>query len=88
MTSLPSYRPVRHCELVMIEAMACGTPVNRGSLPEVVEHGTSGFVVDGEAKALAMLSRIGCLDRRQVRQAFERRDTALSPRLRRKCVRI
>jgi hypothetical protein len=43
----------------MIEAMACGTSVNRESLPEVVEHGTSGFVVDGEAKTLAMLSRIG-----------------------------
>lgn len=64
--------------LVMIEAMACGTPViafRRGSVPEVVEHETSGFVIDGEAEALAALSRIEHLDRRQVRQAFERRFT-------------
>ena len=64
--------------LVMIEAMACGTPViafRRGSVPEVLEHETSGFVIDGETEALAALSRIEHLDRRQVRQAFERRFT-------------
>jgi glycosyltransferase involved in cell wall biosynthesis len=62
--------------LVMIEAMACGTPViafRRGSVPEVVEHGTSGFVVDNEAEAVAALSKIGNLDRHNVRGAFERR---------------
>ena len=64
--------------LVMIEAMACGTPViafRRGSVPEVVEHNTSGLVVDSEAEAVAALSRIANLDRHQVRQAFERRFT-------------
>jgi glycosyltransferase involved in cell wall biosynthesis len=64
--------------LVMIEAMACGTPViafRRGSVPEVLEHGTSGFVVDGEAEAVSALVRIDDLDRYQVRQAFERRFT-------------
>jgi glycosyltransferase involved in cell wall biosynthesis len=62
--------------LVMIEAMACGIPVIafcRGSVPEVVEHGTSGFIVDNEAEAIEALSRINGLDRHQVRQVFERR---------------
>jgi glycosyltransferase involved in cell wall biosynthesis len=65
--------------LVMIEAMACGTPViafRRGSVPEVIEDGTSGFVVDDEASAAAALNRIKELDRRVVRQAFERRFTS------------
>lgn len=64
--------------LVMIEAMACGTPViafRHGSVPEVVENEISGFVVDGEADALAALSQIERLNRRQVRQTFERRFT-------------
>jgi glycosyltransferase involved in cell wall biosynthesis len=62
--------------LVMIEAMACGTPViafRRGSVPEVLQHGLSGFVVDDEAGAIAALSQIRAFDRRQVRGAFESR---------------
>ena len=62
--------------LVMIEAMACGTPViafRRGSVPEVVEHGTAGFIVGNEAEAIEALSWIDRLDRHQVRQVFERR---------------
>jgi glycosyltransferase involved in cell wall biosynthesis len=65
--------------LVMIEAMACGTPVvafNRGSVPEVLEDGVSGFVVEDETGALAALHRIGTLDRAAVRGAFETRFTA------------
>ena len=65
--------------LVMIEAMACGTPViafRRGSVPEVIEEGVSGFVVDNEEEAIAAIGRIGELDRRRVRAAFERRFTA------------
>jgi len=65
--------------LVMIEAMACGTPVvafNRGSVPEVVEEGVSGFVVEDETSALAALRRIGAIDRAAVRRAFEARFTA------------
>jgi glycosyltransferase involved in cell wall biosynthesis len=64
--------------LVMIEAMACGTPVvafRRGSVPEVIEHGVSGFIVDNETEAIAALSNITTLDRSNVREAFERRFT-------------
>ncbi|WP_051439743.1 glycosyltransferase family 4 protein [Methylobacterium sp. 10] len=65
--------------LVMIEAMACGTPViawNRGSVPEIVEDGVTGFVVSSEAEAVAALARVGELDRTQVRRRFETRFTA------------
>jgi glycosyltransferase involved in cell wall biosynthesis len=65
--------------LVMIEAMACGTPViafRRGSVPEVIDHGESGFVVDDEREAVEAIRKIGTLDRRRVRAAFERRFTA------------
>jgi glycosyltransferase involved in cell wall biosynthesis len=65
--------------LVMIEAMACGTPViawNRGSVPEVVEHGVTGYIVDSEEEALAALSNIGSIDRRTVRAVFEQRFAA------------
>ncbi len=65
--------------LVMIEAMACGTPViawRRGSVPEIIEDGVTGFVVDNEAEAIHAIERIPTLDRRQVRAAFERRFTA------------
>jgi glycosyltransferase involved in cell wall biosynthesis len=65
--------------LAMIEAMACGTPViawNCGSVPEVIEPGVSGFIVDTEEAALAAIARIGWIDRRAVRAAFERRFTA------------
>jgi glycosyltransferase involved in cell wall biosynthesis len=65
--------------LVMIEAMACGTPViayRRGSVPEVVDDGVTGFVVDSEDEAVAAVKRIGELDRRTVRATFEKRFTA------------
>ncbi|WP_135468956.1 glycosyltransferase family 4 protein [Crenalkalicoccus roseus] len=65
--------------LVMIEAMACGTPViafNRGSVPEVMEDGVTGFVVEDETGALAALRRLDALDRAAVRRVFERRFTA------------
>jgi glycosyltransferase involved in cell wall biosynthesis len=65
--------------LVMIEAMACGTPViafRRGSVPEVIDDGVTGFIVDDEEQALAAIHRIGELDRRQVRAVFEQRFTA------------
>jgi glycosyltransferase involved in cell wall biosynthesis len=64
--------------LVMIEAMACGTPViafRQGSVPEVIEHGVSGFVVADETAAVEAVRRIHELDRRKVREAFERRFT-------------
>jgi glycosyltransferase involved in cell wall biosynthesis len=65
--------------LVMIEAMACGTPViayRRGSVPEVIEDGISGFVVENEMEAIAAIGRLGELDRSRVREAFERRFTS------------
>ena len=65
--------------LVMIEAMACGTPViayRRGSVPEVVDHGVSGFVVESEEEAVAAVKRIPELDRKTVRETFERRFTS------------
>lgn len=65
--------------LVMIEAMACGTPViafRRGSVPEVVEEGVSGFVVDSVDEAAQAVGWAGYLRRADVRKAFERRFTA------------
>lgn len=56
--------------LSMVEAMACGTPViarRRGSIPEVVEDGLTGFVVDDVDGALRVLGRVSSLDRRAVR---------------------
>jgi hypothetical protein len=64
--------------LVMIEAMACGTPVigfRCGSVPEVVEDGVSGFVVETVDQAAAMVARVASLDRANVRAAFEHRFT-------------
>jgi glycosyltransferase involved in cell wall biosynthesis len=65
--------------LVMIEAMACGTPViafNRGSVPEVVEDGVTGFIVEDEAGAVEAVGKIGRLSRDTVRRRFEERFTA------------
>ena len=65
--------------LVMIEALACGVPVvalRRGSVPEVIEHGATGFVVDTVDEAIDATRRVAQLDRRQCRAAFERRFTA------------
>ena len=65
--------------LVMIEAMACGTPViafRSGSVPEVIDDGITGFVVGDEAEAIEAIKRLGELDRRKVRAQFEKRFTA------------
>jgi glycosyltransferase involved in cell wall biosynthesis len=66
--------------LVMIEAMACGTPViafRSGSVPEVIEDGVTGFIVDSDEEAIeAIRHRLPKLDRRKVRAGFERRFTA------------
>ncbi len=62
--------------LVMIEAMACGTPVvawRRGSVPEVIDDGVSGFIVDGVDEAVAAVGRAGSLSRARVRRTFEER---------------
>jgi len=65
--------------LVMIEAMACGTPViafNRGSASEVVDEGISGFIVEDEAGATGAVDRLGQLSRTKIRKQFEKRFTA------------
>jgi glycosyltransferase involved in cell wall biosynthesis len=65
--------------LVMIEAMSCGTPViafNRGSVPEVIEDGLTGFIVEDEAAAIAAVRCLDRLDRGAVRLRFEQRFTA------------
>jgi glycosyltransferase involved in cell wall biosynthesis len=62
--------------LVMIEAMACGTPViawRRGSVPEVIDHGLSGFIVDSVEDAVAAVGRVPELSRSLCRATFERR---------------
>jgi glycosyltransferase involved in cell wall biosynthesis len=65
--------------LAMAEAMACGTPVlglRRGSVPEVVEDGVTGFVRDTEDELAAVARRIPALDRRACRQRVEARFSA------------
>ncbi len=65
--------------LVMIEAMACGTPViafNRGSVPEVIEDGVSGLVVEDETGAIAAIARLDSFSPKAVRARFETRFTA------------
>jgi glycosyltransferase involved in cell wall biosynthesis len=65
--------------LVMIEAMACGTPViayRRGSVPEVIDDGVTGFIVDGIEAAARALERVAQLDRRRCRRRFEERFSA------------
>ena len=65
--------------LVVIEAMAFGTPAivwNEGAMPEVVDDGVTGFVVDSIERAAAAVEKLDRLDRRQVRAVFERRFSA------------
>lgn len=62
--------------LVMIEAMACGTPViafRKGSSPEVVDEGVSGFLVGDVDEAVAAAEKVTKLDRLQIRRQFEQR---------------
>lgn len=62
--------------LSVIEAMACGTPViatRRGSMPEIIEDGVNGFLVDTMDEAVDAVARAGDLDRAAVRQTVEQR---------------
>src|SRR6202030_3289641 len=62
--------------LVMIEAMACGTPViayNRGFVPEIIDDGLTGFVVEDETSAVAAVGRLSALSRQAIRKQFEAR---------------
>ncbi|MGB2602621.1 MAG: glycosyltransferase family 4 protein [Candidatus Sulfotelmatobacter sp.] len=61
--------------LVMIEALACGTPViayRSGSVPEIIKDGTTGFIVDDADGAVEAVSKLNHIDRRSCRQHFER----------------
>jgi glycosyltransferase involved in cell wall biosynthesis len=65
--------------LSVVEAMACGTPVityPRGSMPEVVDQGVTGFLVDGVASAAAAVESAAALDRAAIRRVAERRFSA------------
>jgi glycosyltransferase involved in cell wall biosynthesis len=65
--------------LAMIEAMSCGTPVlawPNGAVPEIVEDGLTGFIVDSVDAAVSKLPRLAALDRAQVRRRFETRFAA------------
>jgi glycosyltransferase involved in cell wall biosynthesis len=62
--------------LVMIEAMACGTPViayQQGSVPEIIEHGKTGFVVNSQEEAAAAVQQLYKINRRLCRETFEKR---------------
>src|SRR6516162_1564010 len=65
--------------LAMIEAMACGTPIiafRKGSVPEVIDDGVTGFIVDSEEEAAAVTRDLRGLDRARVRRVFEERFTS------------
>jgi glycosyltransferase involved in cell wall biosynthesis len=65
--------------LVMIEAMACGTPViafNRGSVPEIIEDGLTGFIVEDETGAISAVARLDEMTTDAIRDRFETRFTA------------
>ena len=64
---------------MLIEAMACGTPViafNRGSVPEIVEDGLTGFIVERKEEAVAATDQLSRLSRGAIRRRFEERFTA------------
>jgi glycosyltransferase involved in cell wall biosynthesis len=65
--------------LVMIEALACGTPViayGRGAVPEVLEDGVTGWIVAGRDDAIQAIAQVSTLSRRRCRQTFEERFSA------------
>ncbi len=65
--------------LVLIEALACGTPVlayRRGSIPEIIEDGVTGFISENVSEMAETVARVGSLDRTRCRASFERRFTA------------
>ena len=65
--------------LVMIEAMSCGTPVIAwpcGAVPEVIDDGITGRIVDNESDAVAAVMQVAAFDRRRIRSVFERRFTS------------
>ena len=65
--------------LVLIEALSCGTPVlayRRGSIPEIIDDGLTGFICDDLNEMVTAVSRLSVIQRQHCRQAFESRFTA------------
>jgi glycosyltransferase involved in cell wall biosynthesis len=65
--------------LVFIEALACGTPVlayRRGSIPEIIDHGTTGFICENLNELADSVERISTINREDCRRAFDTRFTA------------
>ncbi len=65
--------------LVMIESLACGTPVvacRKGSVPEIIDDGVTGFIIDSPRDGLRAVERVAQLSRRACRETFERRFSA------------
>lgn len=65
--------------MVMVEAMANGTPViafRNGSVPEVIDEGLTGFIVESEEEAVSAIGKLRRLDRRRIRGVFEQRFSA------------
>lgn len=65
--------------LVLIESLACGTPVvafRHGSVPEIIDDGFTGFLVDDVASAVKAVERITLIDRESCRRVFEKRFSA------------
>jgi glycosyltransferase involved in cell wall biosynthesis len=65
--------------LVMIEALACGAPViayNRGAVPEIIEDGVTGFVVEDETSAVGAINNLPRMPRDAIRRRFEERFTS------------
>jgi glycosyltransferase involved in cell wall biosynthesis len=67
--------------MVVIESLACGTPVvayGMGSVPELIDDGSTGFIVDDLRGAIQAARRIGEIDRARCREVFEQRFSAAS----------
>ena len=65
--------------MVIIEAMACGTPIiayRCGSVPELIQEGITGYIVDDVDGALQALGKVSSFDRRRCRRVFEERFSA------------
>ena len=65
--------------LVLIEALACGTPVlayRRGSIPEIIDHGVTGFICETVSDMVDAVGQVSLIDRQSCRAAFDERFTA------------
>jgi glycosyltransferase involved in cell wall biosynthesis len=80
--SLAFLFPINWCEpfgMVMIEAMAYATPIiahAMGSVPEIIQHGKNGFIVNTVEEAVAVIQNLSSFDRSMVRKSFEEKFTA------------